>query len=83
MDLVGQQDDGFEQTDYKMLIDKLMPLLNEREQSILQCTFFENLSQKETGEKLGLSQMHVSRLQRRALRKLRESISEEDMEALF
>lgn len=83
LDLVGQQDDGYEQTDYKLLIEKLMPILNEREQEILKCTFFENLSQKETGEKLGLSQMHVSRLQRRALRKLRESISEEDLEALF
>ncbi|TFB13241.1 RNA polymerase sigma factor SigB [Filobacillus milosensis] len=83
LDLVGSQDDGYEQTDYKLLVEKLLPLLSEREQDILKCTFFENLSQKETGEKLGLSQMHVSRLQRRALRKLRESISEEDMEVLF
>ncbi|WP_027964893.1 RNA polymerase sigma factor SigB [Halalkalibacillus halophilus] len=83
LDLVGNQDDGYEQTDYKMLIDKILPLLNEREQEILKCTYFENLSQKETGERLGLSQMHVSRLQRRALRKLRDSISAEDMEVLF
>jgi RNA polymerase sigma-B factor len=32
------------------------------------------MSQKETGELLGISQMHVSRLQRRALEKLREAI---------
>jgi RNA polymerase sigma-B factor len=34
----------------------------------------ENLSQKDTGEKLGISQMHVSRLQRRALEKLRNAV---------
>ncbi|MET3683962.1 RNA polymerase sigma-B factor [Alkalibacillus flavidus] len=83
LDLVGQQEEGYEQIDHKMLIEKIMPLLNDREQEILQCTYFENLSQKETGERLGLSQMHVSRLQRRALRKLRESMSEEDLEVLF
>jgi len=36
--------------------------------------FFDNLSQHEVGELLGISQMHVSRLQRRSLRKLREVI---------
>ncbi|GEN47152.1 RNA polymerase sigma factor SigB [Alkalibacillus haloalkaliphilus] len=83
LDLVGDREEGYEQTDYKLLIEKIMPLLSEREQDILKCTYFENLSQKETGERLGLSQMHVSRLQRRALRKLRDSLGEEDLEVLF
>ncbi|GEL78779.1 RNA polymerase sigma factor SigB [Tenuibacillus multivorans] len=83
LDLVGAQESGYQQIDYKLLVEKLMPLISEREQQILKCIFFENLSQKETGECLGLSQMHVSRLQRRALRKLRDTISEEDMEVLF
>ncbi len=38
------------------------------------------MSQKETGELLGISQMHVSRLQRRALQKLREAIKVEPNE---
>ncbi|WP_017186887.1 RNA polymerase sigma factor SigB [Alkalibacillus haloalkaliphilus] len=83
LDLVGDREEGYEQIDYKLLIEKIMPLLSEREQDILKCTYFENLSQKETGERLGLSQMHVSRLQRRALRKLRDSMGEEDLEVLF
>ncbi|UTP75501.1 hypothetical protein NFD60_05320 [Staphylococcus epidermidis] len=33
----------------------------------------EGLSQKETGERIGLSQMHVSRLQRTAIKKLQEA----------
>ncbi|GAF11775.1 RNA polymerase sigma factor SigB [Bacillus sp. JCM 19046] len=80
LDLVGNEDDGYEQADQKMLLAKAFQVLNEREKEILQCTYYENLSQKETGEKLGISQMHVSRLQRRALQKLRESIRVEPTE---
>lgn len=80
LDLVGNQDDGFENIDHKMLLEKIMPVLSEREQQILKCTYFENMSQKETGKLLGISQMHVSRLQRRSLRKLRESIQSESAE---
>lgn len=36
-------------------------------------TFIDGLSQKETGERIGLSQMHVSRLQRTAIKKLQEA----------
>ncbi len=80
LDLVGNEDRGYEQADQKMLIEKAFQVLNEREKEILQCTYYENLSQKETGEKLGISQMHVSRLQRRALQKLRDSIRIEPTE---
>ncbi|MFC0472366.1 RNA polymerase sigma factor SigB [Halalkalibacter kiskunsagensis] len=74
LDLVGNVDSGYEEADQKLLIEKAFNVLEERERQILVCTYFENYSQKETGEKLGMSQMHVSRLQRRALEKLRESI---------
>ncbi|WP_163528481.1 RNA polymerase sigma factor SigB [Halobacillus ihumii] len=81
LDLIGNQEDGYNQIDQKMLLQKVLPTLNEREQEILQCTYFENMSQKDTGERLGISQMHVSRLQRRALRKLREALQAESVEA--
>lgn len=80
LDLVGNEEAGYEQTDQRMLLEKMLPILSEREQKILQYTYFENKSQKETGELLGISQMHVSRLQRRSLRKLREAIQSEDTE---
>ncbi|ASF37976.1 RNA polymerase, sigma 37 subunit, RpsB/SigB [Halobacillus alkaliphilus] len=81
LDLIGNQEDGYSQIDQQMLLEKVLPILSEREQEILQCTYFENMSQKDTGEKLGISQMHVSRLQRRALRKLREALQAESVEA--
>lgn len=80
LDLVGNDEDGYENIDQKLLLEKIMPVLSEREQKILQCTYFDNMSQKETGELLGISQMHVSRLQRRSLRQLREAIQSEHAE---
>lgn len=82
LDLVGDREEGYESIDQKMLLENVMHVLSEREQRILQCTYFENMSQKETGELLGISQMHVSRLQRRSLLKLREAIQSEISEVL-
>jgi RNA polymerase sigma-B factor len=81
IDLVGNHEKEYDAVDQRMLLEKILPILSEREQQILKCTFFENMNQKETGELLGISQMHVSRLQRRSLRKLREAIPYESLEA--
>ncbi|HLS07786.1 RNA polymerase sigma factor SigB [Lentibacillus sp.] len=82
LDLVGNRDSDFDNVDQRMLLEKILPVLTEREQEILRCTYFEHMSQQETGEKLGISQMHVSRLQRRSLRKLREVLQNESTEIL-
>jgi len=74
LDLIGDTENDYETIDQQILLEKVLPTLSEREQDILKCTFFDNMSQKETGELLGISQMHVSRLQRRSLRKLREAM---------
>ncbi|MBU9710440.1 RNA polymerase sigma factor SigB [Evansella tamaricis] len=82
LDLVGATEKGYEKTDQQLLLEKAFSVLTNREKEILELTYYENLSQKETGDKLGISQMHVSRLQRRALQKLRESIRVEPTECL-
>ncbi|RYG71860.1 RNA polymerase sigma factor SigB [Lentibacillus lipolyticus] len=82
LDLIGSDESGFENADQRMLLEKILPVLSEREQEILRYTYFEGMSQKETGEHLGISQMHVSRLQRRSLRKLREALNSESTEVL-
>ncbi|MFD1407161.1 RNA polymerase sigma factor SigB [Kroppenstedtia eburnea] len=74
LDLVGSRDAGFEKVDQQLLLQKAFQVLTDREQAIIRMTFFDNLSQKQVGDELGISQMHVSRLQRRALGKLREAI---------
>ncbi|WP_042142439.1 RNA polymerase sigma factor SigB [Paucisalibacillus sp. EB02] len=82
LDMIGSNEEGYSQIDLKMLLEKILPLLTEREQEIIRCTYFQNMSQKETGELLGISQMHVSRLQRRSLKKLREAINSDIAEVL-
>lgn len=74
LDLVGKPDDGFLRVEREMMLGKVLHVLNGREKEIIQLTFYQNLSQKQAGDKLGISQMHVSRLQRRALMKLREAM---------
>jgi RNA polymerase sigma-B factor len=82
LDLVGSEDSGYEEIDRKLLLEKVFVVLTEREREILKMTFFDNLSQKQAGEALGISQMHVSRLQRRALQKLRQAIRMEPSEVI-
>lgn len=82
LDLVGSEEQGYEEIDRKLLLEKVFHVLTEREQEILRLTFFENLSQKQVGDQLGISQMHVSRLQRRALQKLRQAIRMEPSEVI-
>lgn len=50
----------------------LLAALPEREQTVLVFRFFENMTQSQIAEKLGISQMHVSRLLARSLATLRE-----------
>ena len=52
--------------------------LDKRERYILHLRFFEGLTQSQIAERVGISQMHVSRLIRRSLEKLREEIGELD-----
>ncbi|MCE4050696.1 MULTISPECIES: RNA polymerase sigma factor SigB [Bacillaceae] len=83
LDIVGDVDKGFERVNQKLVLEKVLHVLSEREKSIIQYTYLDNMSQKEAGDKLGISQMHVSRLQRRAIKKLQEAIHAESSNSEF
>lgn len=76
LDLVGERDEGYEDVHRRMLFDKILEVLDDKEQQVIDLTFIRGFSQKETGAELEMSQMHVSRLQRRAIKKLREVMRE-------
>ncbi|GIN73598.1 RNA polymerase sigma factor [Bacillus sp. J14TS2] len=76
LDIVGSIDDGYEKVNQKIVLEEALHVLSDRERKIIQYTYLENKSQKEAGEMLEISQMHVSRLQRKAIKKLREAIFE-------
>jgi RNA polymerase sigma-B factor len=54
--------------------------LDQRERTILHLRFFEGLTQSQIAQQVGISQMHVSRLIRRSLEKIRAEIAAEDEE---
>ncbi|MEB2283010.1 RNA polymerase sigma factor SigB [Lysinibacillus xylanilyticus] len=74
LDMMGKEDDGFELINKRMIVSDAMGILDEREREIIQLTYLEQLTQNEVGERLGISQMHVSRIQRKAIKKLQEFI---------
>ena len=51
----------------------MMSALSDREREVLRLRFAEDLTQSEIGQRVGLSQMHVSRLLREAVTRLREA----------
>ena len=77
-ELIGEEDPQVEHTlDMEAVLTHWNDL-PEREQRILTMRFYGNLTQAEIGERLGISQMHVSRLIRRSLEKIRETIAEDE-----
>ncbi len=74
LELLGRIDENYEKVNEKLTLEHMLHLLTEREKQIIQLTYIEGLNQTETGKRLNISQMHVSRLQRRAIKKLREAI---------
>jgi RNA polymerase sigma-B factor len=72
VDLLGADDGGFEQAEGMAAVASLWGQLPRREQRILLMRYYGNLTQEEIAGRLGISQMHVSRLQARALARLRD-----------
>lgn len=63
---------GYADVENEALVDDLIATLPAREQEIIRLRFYEGLSQLEIGERIGVSQMHVSRLLRNAFEALRD-----------
>ena len=57
-------------------IQRLLGVLSDREREVLRLRFAEDLTQSEIGARVGVSQMHVSRLIRQAVIRLREAAVE-------
>ncbi len=67
---------GSVDTDFELSLDRLtlataLDTLPEREKTILQLRFYKSMPQRQIAERIEISQMHVSRLERAALQKLR------------
>jgi RNA polymerase sigma-B factor len=77
-DLLGGDDPNIESVADRTTLHQLLKDIPERERHILTLRFFANLTQSEIADRIGVSQMHVSRLLTRALKDLRERLEAED-----
>jgi RNA polymerase sigma-B factor len=75
IDVVGRDDDGYEAVADGEALAAAWRELPAQERRVLQLRFVRGLTQREIGEAIGFSQMHVSRLLRRAISRLEEATS--------
>ncbi|MFF5565260.1 SigB/SigF/SigG family RNA polymerase sigma factor [Streptomyces sp. NPDC012623] len=77
-DTLGDRDPAMELVEDFHALGPLLTTLDERERRILEFRFGQELTQSQIGERLGVSQMHVSRLLTRTLAKLRTGMLAEE-----
>ncbi|PZH13098.1 B/F/G family RNA polymerase sigma-70 factor [Streptomyces sp. NTH33] len=73
-DFIGAEDAGMELVEDLHSLAPLLAELDERDRQIIHMRFVEELTQAQIGERLGISQMHVSRLLSRLLTRLRQEL---------
>jgi RNA polymerase sigma-B factor len=76
IDYIGSEEAAYSTMDDRTTLAPGFAKLDKRERYILHLRFFEGLTQSQIAERVGISQMHVSRLIRRSLERLREEIGE-------
>ncbi len=78
MESIGTEEHQFEVSEDRAVLAPGFRVLDERERKILQLRFFDGLTQSQIAQQVGISQMHVSRLIRRSLEKIRDEIASDD-----
>jgi len=81
LESIGTEEHQYDVSEDRAVLAPGFRVLDERERKILHLRFFEGLTQSQIAQQVGISQMHVSRLIRRSLEKIRDEIAaEEDVE---
>jgi RNA polymerase sigma-B factor len=74
VDTLGDVDAGLERIENREALRPLLDGLPERERTVLVFRFFESMTQTQIAERVGISQMHVSRLLAKSLTRLRDQL---------
>ena len=69
--LLGAEDTGFEQVERSQWMDWVLSKVDDKERKLLTLRYTDRLGQREVAKQLGVSQMQVSRMERRVLQRLR------------
>ncbi|MFF3074614.1 SigB/SigF/SigG family RNA polymerase sigma factor [Kitasatospora sp. NPDC057904] len=78
LDRLGSCDPGIELADFRTAVRPLLAELPERDQTVLKLRFWEGRTQSEIADRIGVSQMHVSRLLSSILARLRQQLEDRD-----
>ncbi|MBW0014164.1 RNA polymerase sigma factor SigF [Mycobacterium sp.] len=73
-DTLGDVDAGLDRIEDREALRPLLEALPERERMVLVLRFFESMTQTQIAERVGISQMHVSRLLAKSLTRLRDQL---------
>jgi RNA polymerase sigma-B factor len=77
-DRIGEEDLSFETVEYGAAIAPVLEEISQRDREVLHLRFVDDLTQSEIAERVGVSQMHVSRILRATIERLREQVPEEE-----
>jgi RNA polymerase sigma-B factor len=75
METIGSEDEEFERSEQRASLEPALQALPSREREILRMRFEEGMTQTQIAEQVGVSQMHVSRLIRKSLSRMRSELS--------
>jgi len=78
LESLGEIEHQYEVSEDRAVLAPGFRVLDERERMILHLRFFSGLTQSQIAQQVGISQMHVSRLIRRSLEKIRDEIASEE-----
>jgi RNA polymerase sigma-B factor len=78
LDCLGADEEAYEVFEQRRVLAPAMGRLEPRERLILHLRFFEGMTQTQVAARIGISQMHVSRLIRRSIDNLRQFMAEEE-----
>jgi RNA polymerase sigma-B factor len=78
LDCLGVEEGAYEVFEQRRMLAPAMEGLDPRERLILHLRFFEGMTQTQIAARIGISQMHVSRLIRKSIDTLRQQMQEQD-----
>ncbi len=73
---------GYDEVEARLFVADALETLDDRDRLVLRLRFEEGLSQSEIAARIGISQMHVSRLLRRAYERIRDELGEVESDEL-
>lgn len=78
LDCLGAEEEAYEVFEQRRVLAPAMERLDPRERLILHLRFFEGMTQTQVATRIGISQMHVSRLIRKSIDNLRQFMAEDE-----